>query len=88
MTIRELRDVSSGIMHTADLIVIANDAKATPTTLSLREYENYRKYADYEIIMLEQGVYSDYQTDFTRQGSIVVKPKLIIYVYEKGEQND
>ena len=88
MTIRELMDVSSGIRYSAELIVIDNDSEATKTTLSLREYDNYRKYADYEITMLEQGVYSDYQTDFTRQGSIVVKPKLIIYVYEKGETNN
>ena len=81
MTIRELRNVSTGIMKTAELIVIDNGNKAT---LSLREYDNYRKYADSEIILLEQGVYTDNHSD----NSITVKPKLIIYVYEKGEQND
>ena len=85
MTIRELKQVAVGIMHTAELNVIANDDKGTTTTLSLRDYETYAKYADYEIEMLEQGVYAEYHSDFTKQGSVSVKPKLIVYVYEKGE---
>lgn len=85
MTIRELRQVAIGIIHTAELIVIANDAKGTQTTLSLRDYETYAKYADYAVECLEQGVYTEYHSDFTRQGSVSVKPKLIIYVNEKGE---
>lgn len=88
MTIRELRNVSSGIMHTAELIVVANDDTSKQTTLSLGDYETYAKYADNEIILLEQGVYAEYHSDFTRQGSVSVKPKLIVYVYEKEEQND
>ena len=85
MTIRELKQVAVGIMNTIELIVVANDSKGTQTNISLRDYETYLKYADYEIEMLEQGVYAEYHSDFTKQGSVSVKPKLIVYVYEKGE---
>lgn len=88
MTVRELRDITSGIMHTAELIVIARDEKGTPTTLSLGDYETYREYADSEIIIIEQGVYAEYHSDFTRQGSVTVKPKLIVYVNEKGDTDN
>ena len=85
MTIRDLAKVAVGVMNTIELIVVANDEKGTQTTLSLRDYKTYSKYADYEIETLEQGVYSEYHSEFSKQFSVSVKPKLIIYVYEKGE---
>ena len=85
MTIRELKRVAVGVMNTIELIVIANDSKGTQTNVSLRDYETYLKYADYEIETLEQGVYTEYHSEFSKQFSVSVKPKLIIYVYEKGE---
>ena len=85
MTLRELRSLTDGIMHTAELIVIANDDTSKQTTLSLGDYETYAKYANSEIILLRQGVYTTYHSDFARQDLVSVKPKLIVYVYEMEE---
>ena len=84
MTLRELRNVIGCCgMNNADLIVVSETDSRNDLTLSL-DYITYAKYANNEINMITQAVYTEHHSD----NSMTVKPKLIIYVYEKGEQND
>jgi hypothetical protein len=83
MTIRELMNLTRGMMHNAKLIVVGKEDLQPKLTLSLGEIATYREYADYEIKVMYHGVETDYVSDFTLQGKAFVKPQLIIQVLER-----
>lgn len=83
MTIRDLMNLTRGIMHNAKLIVVGKEDLQPKLTLSLGEVATYREYADYKIEVMYQGVEADFVSDFTLQGKALVKPQLIIQVLER-----